>query len=217
MRRSFTRVKVWDAPTRLFHWLLVGAMLLSWWSERTDRIRWHEFCGYAVGALISFRIFWGFFGSETSRFGDFVTSPRRALHYARSGAWKQVGHNPLGGYSVLAMLATLLAQVVLGLFSMDRDGLDSGPLAYLISPRAAHLATLLHGLVFEALLALILFHVGAVSLYAARGRNLVGPMIDGMAPIPIGAQAPRMASRKTLFLGVMLGLAVIVALLSIGG
>jgi len=211
MRGPFHRVKVWDAPTRFFHWLLVLAMLFSWWSERTDRIGWHKLSGYTIGALVAFRIFWGFFGAETSRFSDFVKSPGSVMRYVESGAWKQVGHNPLGGYSVVAMLAALLLQVGLGLFSIDQDGLESGPLAYLISPRSAHLVTQFHGLAFDALLALIALHIGAVGLHTLQGSTLVKPMIDGMAAIPIDAKPPRMASRKALLVGVMLGLAVLLA------
>src|SRR5215510_8334835 len=113
---SRTRVRVWDAPTRLVHWLIVAGVAISWWTGDTGRLEWHRWSGYGVLALVAFRLYWGFFGASTARFRQFVRGPRAITNYLR-GAWPPAaGHNPLGALSVLALLALLAAQVALGLF-----------------------------------------------------------------------------------------------------
>ncbi len=117
----------WDLPTRLFHWLLVWAVFLSWLSHEYEWFQLHLWSGYSVLVLVAFRFFWGFFGSQHSRFNDFVRSPARVWRYWRGGVRSQSGHNPAGGWSVLIMLALLLLQGLAGLFNSDGLLFD-GPL-----------------------------------------------------------------------------------------
>jgi cytochrome b len=176
--------KIWDAPIRLFHWLLLPLIAFSWWSGERHEMEWHRLSGYGILALLVFRIYWGFFGGRTARFAQFLRGPGTALAYLRSQASGRhvpaPGHNPIGGWSVILMLATLVAMVVAGLFAVDVDGLESGPLADYVSFDQGRLASDIHGIIFNLLLALIVLHVAAIFFYAARLRqNLVGPMIHG--------------------------------------
>lgn len=172
-------VRIWDLPTRLFHWLLVLLFLISWWSAENRLMDWHYRSGLTMTGLILFRVFWGFVGGSTARFASFIRSPRTVAAYLRSGPVHGIGHNPLGGYSVIAMLCALAFQIVTGLFATDIDGLDSGPLSYLLSFDQSRLAARAHALSFNVLLALVGLHVGAIAIYLVRKRNLIGPMLTG--------------------------------------
>src|ERR1700726_3554826 len=128
------RVRVWDGFTRLVHWLLVVLMGVSWWTAGHHHMDYHRYSGYALLGVLSFRLYWGVFGSTTARFAHFVKGPRSIWRYLRSKARHVTpGHNPLGALSVLALLGLLLAQVTLGLFSVDVDGIESGPLSHWVS------------------------------------------------------------------------------------
>lgn len=175
-------IPVWDVPIRLFHWVLVLLIVFSWWSADTRRMDWHRYSGYAVLGLLAFRVLWGFVGSSTARFAGFVPSPAATVRYLRGEACG-VGHNPLGSWSVLAMLALLALQVGLGLFAVDVDGFESGPLSDRVSFEAGRQAAEWHDVVFNGLLALIALHVAAVFAYLVlRGDNLIRPMIVGSRP-----------------------------------
>lgn len=183
MNRS-TPVRVWDLPTRLFHWFIVLLFGMSWWSADNNAMDWHRLFGLAFLALILFRLIWGFIGGSTARFSSFLRSPSAALSYLRSGSgMRSAGHNPLGGYSVIAMLLMLLVQVVTGLFAVDVDGMESGYLSGLVSFSQGRLAADIHEISFNVLLALIGLHVLTVLFYlVARRRNLIGPMFTGADP-----------------------------------
>lgn len=177
-------VRVWDFPIRLFHWLLVGLLAFSWWSGEQHEMEWHRFSGYAILALLIFRIYWGFFGGRTARFAQFLRGPRATVQYARSliqGPYTSApGHNPIGGWSVMLMLSTLIAMVVAGLFSVDVDGLESGPLADYVSFDAGRVASGIHEIIFKMVLTVTAIHVLAIAFYYMRLRhNLIAPMIHG--------------------------------------
>lgn len=201
--------RVWDLPTRLFHWALVVLVGLSWWTAETGRDSLHLWFGYGVLFLLFFRILWGFVGSSTARFSAFVRGPRSVAEYIRNRfRWPLAGHAPLGALSVLALLALLLAQVGTGLFAMDEDGLFGGPLAYLVSVGATDWITELHEELFDWLLVLIGLHVAAILLYwIALGRNLLGPMITGRADLPRGMEPMRPATPLVAILCVILAAA----------
>ena len=110
------KVPIWDLPTRLFHWMLAGLVGFSWWTAETHRDDLHIWSGMAILTLLIFRILWGFVGSSTARFANFVRGPRAVFGYLR-GDWKGVGHNPLGAISVVALLGLLMVQVGLGLIA----------------------------------------------------------------------------------------------------
>ena len=137
-------VSVWDLPTRLFHWLLVILIAVSWWSAETRTMEWHYRSGLAILGLVVFRIVWGVIGGSTARFASFVRLPGAALSYLRGQAQDKAGHNPLGGYSVILLLAVIAAQVSGGLFASDTDGLESGPMSFLVSYELSREITDLH-------------------------------------------------------------------------
>lgn len=176
--------RIWDLPLRLFHWLLVALIAFSWWSGEEHYMEWHRLSGYAILALLVFRLWWGFTGSRTARFSQFVRGPGAVLTYAKtlfsSGRDTADGHNPLGGWSVIAMLLAIAAMVVAGLFAVDVDGWESGPLAYWVSFEQGRSAAEFHETVFNVIMALIILHVAAIVFYLAVKRmNLVRPMITG--------------------------------------
>lgn len=193
-------ITVWDLPTRLFHWALVVLIALQFASGEFELLSmaWHYWLGYATLALIVFRVLWGFFGSSTSRFAEFVRGPAAAARYAlasvRGSEPVVIGHNPLGGWSVLLMLACILLQSISGLFASD-DLTESGPLAARVSDETVKWMTRVHHINRYVLLILIVLHVSAVLLHwVMRHENLVAPMwhgrkrIDGarsMALIPV--------------------------------
>jgi cytochrome b len=131
--------------------------------------------------LLIFRLIWGVIGGSTARFTSFVRSPLQVLRYLFGKAsLKNSGHNPLGGYSVLAMLAALVVQCVSGLFATDVDGLNSGPLSYLVSFDQGRIAAKVHSQSFNVLLVLVGLHIIAISYYlVVRRQNLILPMVTG--------------------------------------
>lgn len=177
--------RVWSLPLRLFHWSLVLCVVAGWLLGQfgpIDRI-WHMRLGYVTGALIVFRIILSFVGGpETSLRGLFV-SPRALLDYMRHLTRRRPshwpGHNPLGGLSVLAMLAALAVQVVTGLFS-DDEIFASGPLASSVSTGTSQMLTGIHDFSAKVVLFLVVTHVAAVLFYLVWKReNLIRPMITG--------------------------------------
>lgn len=176
-------IRIWDAPTRLFHWALVALLGFSWWSAEVHEMEWHRWSGLTVLALVAFRLVWGLVGGSTARFASFLRGPGAVLGYIRSrGAWTGTGHNPLGGWSVVALLLVLVGQVSAGLFAVDVDGIESGPLSYLVDFEQGRAAAELHETVFNLLLALAVLHVLAVLFYlVVRKRNLISPMVTGKA------------------------------------
>jgi cytochrome b len=185
--------RVWDVPTRLFHWLLVALVGFSWWSGKNDRIDLHVWSGIAILTLLVFRLLWGFFGSSTARFSGFVRGPSAVFDYLR-GHWRGIGHSPLGALSVVALLAALIVQVSLGLFSSDEDGLVSGPLAHLVSLDGSEEIADLHDDFFNIVLTLIGIHIAAVLFYRLfLGKRLTGAMISGKAVVDPQAEPMRPA------------------------
>lgn len=178
-------VLVWDLPTRLFHWTLVVLILLQYLSGEFELLpmEWHYWLGYATLALIVFRVLWGFAGSRTSRFATFVRGPGVVARYAidslRGRGADVVGHNPLGGWSALLMLACVFVQTVSGLFASD-DLTESGPLVARVSDATVGWMTRVHNVNRYVLLLLIVLHVTAVALHwVMRKHNLVAPMLHG--------------------------------------
>ncbi len=169
-------VPAWDLPTRLFHWTLVALILSSWVSyEYAEAIGdvtlvWHRAIGLAALTLLVWRIIWGLVGSSTARFSSFVRGPRAALGYLRGllrGAETRfLGHNPLGAWMVLALLAALLAQGSFGLFAVDDNDLTGGPLYRLVDEAANKSATRWHGRIFDFVI------LPLVTLHIARQRSL---------------------------------------------
>ena len=196
------KVRVWDVPVRLFHWCLVVLVATSYFSGRAagDWMKLHFWSGYAILALLLFRIAWGFVGSTTARFSNFVKGPSAALAYlgAFLGGRKtyEAGHNPLGGMMVVVLILAVLAQAGTGLFSADTDlGTVNGPLATAIADKWVDRLTAFHQSWVNIILALVALHVlAAVSYLVIKRQNLIGAMITGRKPLdevaPPGKPAP---------------------------
>ena len=181
---------LWDVPTRLFHWLIVCCLPLAWWSGETKNYDIHQWLGYTVIVLVISRVAWGLVGSRHSRFSDFLVGPAKVLAYLRGQGVDSAGHNPLGGWSVLALLLLLLIQAVSGLFNTD-DVLFSGPLYYAASTGFRDTMGQVHEIVFYLLLALVFLHITAVLYHQLRLKEkLLQAMIRGGAPGREGTAVP---------------------------
>ena len=177
-------------PTRIFHWLLAGLILFSWWSVKNHHTDWHIWSGVAILTALIFRLLWGLFGSSTARFAAFVRGPA-AVRDDLSGRWTGIGHSPLGALSVIALLTAVAVQVGLGLVSQDEDGIYMGPLARLVSSDTSDRARDFHELWFNVVLGLIVLHVAAIAIYRLRGRKLTLPMLTGRAALKAGIEPMR--------------------------
>jgi cytochrome b len=198
MSKGSRIILVWDAPIRLFHWIVAALVVAAYATWRLNWMDWHGRIGDALLALLVFRLSWGFFGSETARFSRFLASPRTVMHYLRHWFRRepdcQVGHNPAGGWVVALLLALLLAETLTGLY-VANDIADEGPLTEIVPARVANAISAAHGILWDLLLVMIVLHVLAIAAYAAaKGQNLLLPMITGTKAIPAGVAAPRMES-----------------------
>ena len=192
-------VPVWDLPTRLFHWLLVAFVAVSFVTARKggNAMQYHEWSGIAILVLLVFRIIWGFVGSRPSRFRDFVKVPVAVWQYAmgllKGNAIRYLGHNPLGGWSVLAMLLAVMLQAGLGLFAND-DIITEGPLFLWVSKATSDRLTRRHRLNQYVIMGLAVVHIFAVLFHLfARRENLIVPMITGVKHWTGGGPAPATA------------------------
>jgi cytochrome b len=205
---SLTRVRVWDVPTRLVHWLIVLCIAIAWRTGTHGPMDWHRWSGYTLLGLLAFRVYWGFLGGSTARFSSFVRGPRAVLEYAR-GAWVGIGHNPLGALSVLALLVLIGVQVVLGLFTVDIDGIESGPLSDYVSFEAGRAAAKWHERVFDVLLWFAALHIVAVIVYLVRRQNLVNAMFTGRREFDVPPpEELRPAGKVRFILGVVIAVAI---------
>ena len=189
-------VRVWDLPTRLFHWALVICIICLAVSgyRGGDAMEWHARFGYALLTLVLFRLVWGFVGGRWSRFASFVYGPRSLVNYLRGKPHPDhlVGHNPAGAGSILAMLAVLLVQVATGLVGDDEISF-TGPLNRFVETSKGLAATWYHKRVGQwILLGLVLLHVAAIFYYLWRKKdNLIKPMLVGDKVVASPAQPSR--------------------------
>lgn len=179
-------VHIWDLPHRLFHWLLAASVIAAYVTAKIggEWIDWHGRLGVFILGLLVFRIVWGFIGSTHSRFSSFFPTLPRLLAYLK-GRWQGIGHNPLGGLSVLALLTVLAVQVGTGLFAND-DIAFEGPLFGFIDKDTSDQATAWHNTSVNFLLALVALHLVAIIFYRwVKKNNLVVPMLTGKKQIPV--------------------------------
>lgn len=177
-------ISVWDPLLRIVHWsfpLLIPAM---WWTAENDKWALHKQLGLVLLGLLVFRILWGFLGPGTARFAQFVKGPGAVLAYLRgqAGAVPAIGHSPLGGWSTVVLLGAMLLQVSLGLFAGDPFDGTTGPLNSLVGVSLADTITELHETLFWGIAGLIGLHLAAICFYAAKGDDLLSPMIGGTRP-----------------------------------
>ncbi len=207
------QVRVWDLPTRVFHWSLVLCVvaLVVTGEVGGDAMVWHFRIGYAVLALLAFRLIWGFVGGRWSRFSSFVHGPATVLAYVqgRTKPEHHVGHNPLGAGSVLALLGILLLQVLSGAFS-DDEVAAAGPMTRFVANATVSLLTKYHAEVGKGILILlVLLHVGAIVYYRVKKRdNLVPPMLHGDKQLDFAAEPSRDDSRSRALALVLFALCV---------
>lgn len=184
------RIRLWDVPTRLFHWLLVLSVTAALISAQLggNLMDWHGRIGLFIVGLVVFRLVWGVMGSTYARFTQFFPTPAKVKIYLR-GDWRGVGHNPLGALSVLGLLGLLAFQVASGLFAND-DITFVGPLFDLVSKDLSNQLTGLHKLASNAIYLLIGLHLAAIAFYAfVKKDNLVKPMVTGWKDTDKSAQA----------------------------
>lgn len=205
------RVAVWDLPVRVVHWLFVVLLagLIVTGKLGADWLLWHMRFGQALLALIAFRVIWGFVGSRNARFAAFLRGPSHVVRYARSlsGAHERhATHNPLGGWMVVLLLAAMLAQALMGLFTND-DILWGGPLSEKVSKETSDAISYVHRRFWWVIVALSVLHIGAVVAYLTILKdNLIAPMFTGYKQLPQGLARSDGASASTLVAIVLLAL-----------
>ena len=189
-------IRVWDWPVRLMHWAMVVLLvvLLATAKIGGDAMAWHIRAGEAMLAVVLFRVVWGFAGTYHARFSSFVRGPRAVIAYTRSVLTPRrqlhVGHNPLGGWAVVALLLALLFQALTGLFTND-DVLIDGPLVPLIAKNLSDTISSFHRWNAWIVVALASAHIGAVLFYVIVLRdNLIKPMLDGAKSLPATRAIP---------------------------
>lgn len=174
-------IRIWDLPTRLFHWLLVACIIGSIVSINIagNAVAWHFRFGYAILSLLLFRLIWGFVGPVHARFSSFPPSPKAALAYLRGEHTHQGGHNALGAFSVYALLLALAVQISTGLFANDAI-MWEGPFYKHVSSATSNTLTSIHQTNRIVVIGLIVLHICAIAWYRfARGERLVRPMVLG--------------------------------------
>lgn len=204
-------VRIWDLPTRLFHWLLVLSVTAAIVSVKIggNAMVWHGRFGLTIFGLVVFRVVWGLVGSTYARFAHFVRGPGAIRDYL-GGRWNGVGHNPLGALSVLALLALMSFQSVAGMLSND-DIAFQGPLVRLISSESSNWISGWHRRGEWLVYALVGLHVAAALFYThVKKDNLIAPMITGTRMVSDPAVEPARGGGPVAFI-----LAVAVALFAV--
>jgi cytochrome b len=208
---------VWDGFVRVFHWSLVLLFTVSAVSGKVggEWMEWHMKSGYAILALVTFRLIWGFVGGEYARYTSFITGPIRALKYGVNLLGKNhqhvIGHNPVGGWMVIVLLLLLATQAVLGLFSNDEIA-TTGPLARYVSDATSITLMGRHRLIGDILLGLVGVHIAAVLFHLlVKKENLIRAMFSGKKELPLAlaneAKAARKASMPVGFVVISLAIA----------
>ncbi len=214
---------VWDAFVRCFHWSLVTLFAISVASGKVggEWIVWHMRSGYAILALVVFRLIWGFVGGEYARYTSFLTGPIRGFKFAKGLLGKThehvIGHNPVGGWMVVVLLVLLATQGVLGLFTNDEIA-TTGPLARYVSDETSITLMSRHRLIGDGLLILVGVHIAAVLFHVfVKKEGIVRAMITGRKELPPDlaheAQSARKASMPLGF--VVLSIAIVAVVIAV--
>ncbi|MDM0045995.1 cytochrome b/b6 domain-containing protein [Variovorax dokdonensis] len=172
---------IWDWPVRALHWLLALAVISAWiLGGSSDTLgEWHEWLGLSAGGVVALRLAWGFLGRRHARFGQFVRSPRSTIEYARA-AWRghaprYLGHNPLGGWMVVALLSCVAGLALSG-WLYTTEWLWGYEWLYDI-----------HFVLGWLLVALVALHLAGVLVTGWKhGENLVRAMVTGRKAAPSG-------------------------------
>jgi len=179
------RTRIWDLPTRLFHWLLAALVIFSFTTGKLggDWLTWHFRSGYAIASLLLFRLLWGFAGSRYARFSSFLPSPSRIWRTLRSTRSEVVpataGHSAIGTLSVYALLIALAVQISTGVFTND-GSFTEGPWVKFVSSALSDRLSTVHYYNHWLVLGLTALHVAAIGFYLlVRRDDLITPMITG--------------------------------------
>jgi cytochrome b len=206
-------VAVWDWPVRVCHWSIVALVIVAVVTANIggNAMAWHMRAGMAILALVLFRLLWGVAGSRHARFANFVRGPGAVRRYAKSMLTarheRYLGHNPLAGWWVVAMLLVLLAQATSGLFANDDIATD-GPLVHLIGKDTSDAITTFHHRNLWVLATLVTLHLAAIAYHLVAVReNLVRPMITGVKQVPSSRAEAGAEPTPTLRALVLLALA----------
>ena len=187
MEQNLVKIKVWDLPTRVFHWGMLCLLGGLWWTADAGEMEWHQILAYGLMILIAVRLIWGLVGSDTARFSHFVYSPKTVIHYLnrtrREGISSSIGHNPVGGYMVVTLITLICIQLITGLFATD-DIFTEGPLYSFVSSDTASWLTWLHKKNFDLILILAAVHVLAVGVHMIKGDKILGAMFSGYKSLP---------------------------------
>ncbi|MEJ8837839.1 cytochrome b/b6 domain-containing protein [Ramlibacter sp. AN1133] len=191
------RTLVWDAPVRIFHWLMVASFAVAWLTSESERWQLvHVTAGYTMAGLVAFRIVWGVIGTRHARFSDFVRSPWKAIDYLVSLAdrrpQRHTGHNPAGGLAILALITLAALTALTGWANYNEI--------------AGHWMEEVHEILASTMLGLVVLHVAAVVISSVLHReNLVAAMIHGRKPVPPaeGIRRPWRSVAAVLLMGVL--------------
>lgn len=212
------KIQIWDLPIRLFHWLLVITIALSYLTIEIGGIwaDWHARLGALALGLIVFRVLWGFFGNKQARFSQFFPTPSRLIQYFK-GQWQGLGHSPLGALAVFALLGLTGVVVITGLFAND-DITLFGPLYPLIDQSLSDWMTGIHAIAFNALLTVIGLHLLAIFFYwLVKKNNLIKPMLTGKKYLEIHHHTDQTkAEAKPVYFFISIALTLLVVWLTFG-
>jgi cytochrome b len=173
------KIRIWDLPTRLFHWGFSLAVIGAIVTDLLDEIVWHSYCGYTALVLVVFRIIWGFIGPRHARFSSFVPSASALKDFIKGKAFTSFGHNPLGALSVIAILLIVLVQASSGLFADDEISFQ-GPLTKYVAENVVKLMNQIHATNHLLVYGIVALHLLAIFYYQWKKKNnLIGPMIYG--------------------------------------
>jgi cytochrome b len=202
-------VRVWDMPVRLFHWLFAAAFAGAWLTASDRHLHVHVFAGYAFGALLAFRLAWGFIGTRHARFRDFVRGPgavgAHLTEVLRGRPARGAGHNPAGGWAILAMLALGLTIAASGLATLGGQE-QEGPLAGRLGFAAGDLARLAHEMLAWTMLTVVAVHIGGVLVESRLlGENLPAAMVTGRRRLPGVAVPARNGIAAAMVVALALG------------
>lgn len=182
-RARYRDVRVWDPLLRIAHWSFALLIPALWWTAENSKWALHKRLGLTLFGIVLFRIMWGFLGPDTARFAQFVKGPQAVLAYMRKGAGeREIGHSALGGWSTVVLLGAMLVQTGLGLFAGDPYDGTTGPLGSMVGAAAADTITALHATFFWVIAGLVGLHLAAICFYAAKGNDLLSPMVGGNRP-----------------------------------
>jgi cytochrome b len=194
---SLSPIRVWDVPTRVFHWLLVASFVTLWLTRDDSRyLDFHVFAGYVLGALVVFRLAWGVVGTKWARFASFVCGPWTAARYLWAVLRREqahfTGHNPAGAWSIYMLLALAGGGAISGILALAGEK-RHGPLAGLVSFAQGDFWRDIHEWLAWAMLVVVGLHLAGVILSSVADReNLARAMVVGRKRAAAGeAAVPR--------------------------